>query len=75
MLAFQLVFFFNFFCSLLRGKKAPKNPWQANTLEWTAESPPPHGNWAELPTRLPRPLRVQRAGPQARTTGRRTSPR
>ena len=21
-----------------------------NTLEWTAESPPPHGNWAELPS-------------------------
>ena len=19
------------------------------TLEWTAESPPPHGNWSELP--------------------------
>ena len=23
------------------------NPWKANTLEWTTESPPPHGNWPE----------------------------
>jgi cytochrome c oxidase subunit 1 len=45
MLAFQVVFFLNLFLSLRSGKKAPKNPWQANTLEWTAESPPPHGNW------------------------------
>jgi cytochrome c oxidase subunit 1 len=25
------------------------NPWKSTTLEWTAASPPPHGNWAELP--------------------------
>src|SRR5215471_8514435 len=49
MLAFQFVFFINLAKSLIAGKKAPKNPWRANTLEWTAESPPPHGNWAELP--------------------------
>jgi cytochrome c oxidase subunit 1 len=49
MLAFQLVFFINLVKSLVSGKKAGKNPWRANTLEWTAESPPPHGNWAELP--------------------------
>jgi len=49
MLAFQAVFFINLAKSLIAGKKAPKNPWRANTLEWTAESPPPHGNWAELP--------------------------
>jgi cytochrome c oxidase subunit I len=49
MLAFQVVFFINLAKSLIAGKKAPKNPWRANTLEWTAESPPPHGNWAELP--------------------------
>ena len=37
--------------SMFRGPKAGKNPWQANTLEWTADSPPPHGNWPkELPT-------------------------
>jgi cytochrome c oxidase subunit 1 len=50
MLAFQVVFLFNFVWSLRRGPKAGKNPWLANTLEWTADSPPPHGNWKELPT-------------------------
>jgi cytochrome c oxidase subunit 1 len=50
MLAFQVVFLFNFFWSLRRGQKAGRNPWQANTLEWTTESPPPHGNWKQLPT-------------------------
>jgi len=52
MLVFQVVFFFNFIKSLLAGEKAGKNPWNANTLEWTTISPPPHGNWPveELPT-------------------------
>ena len=26
------------------------NPWRATTLEWTIPSPPPHGNFAEMPT-------------------------
>jgi cytochrome c oxidase subunit 1 len=50
MLAFQLFFFLNVIISLRNGKKAGKNPWKSNTLEWTTESPPGHGNWAELPT-------------------------
>ena len=52
MLAFQLVFFYNVIVSWMRGEKAGKNPWKANTLEWSTESPPPHGNWPvdELPT-------------------------
>jgi cytochrome c oxidase subunit 1 len=50
MLAFQVIFIWNFFYSLFKGEKAPLNPWNSNTLEWTAESPPPHGNWKELPT-------------------------
>ena len=45
--AAQLVFIYNFCSSLYRGKKAERNPWQANTLEWGAPSPPPHGNWGE----------------------------
>jgi cytochrome c oxidase subunit 1 len=49
MLGAQVIFLYNFFVSLRRGEKASRNPWQANTLEWTAESPPPHGNWPELP--------------------------
>ena len=50
MLAFQVVFLINFIVSMFAGKKADKNPWKANTLEWSADSPPPHGNWPELPT-------------------------
>ena len=52
MLAFQLIFFFNMIKSLMSGEKAGNNPWKANTLEWTTESPPPHGNWPpeNLPT-------------------------
>ncbi len=45
MLAFQLVFFYNCYKSWRSGQKAPRNPWKANSLEWTTESPPPHGNW------------------------------
>jgi len=47
----QIVFFVNFFWSLFAGKKAPQNPWNSNTLEWAAATPPPHGNWGStLPT-------------------------
>src|SRR2546425_3596620 len=35
----------NFFWSMFAGKVAGKNPWHANTLEWEAPSPPPHGNF------------------------------
>jgi len=50
LIAFQFVFVFNFFWSMFKGKKADANPWLANTLEWQAPSPPPHGNFAEMPT-------------------------
>ncbi len=43
----QIPFVINFFWSLFAGKEAGRNPWQANTLEWSAPSPPPHGNWGE----------------------------
>ena len=46
----QLVFVFNIFYSLFRGEKAPANPWNSNTLEWTIASPAGHGNYAEIPT-------------------------
>jgi cytochrome c oxidase subunit 1 len=47
----QLVFLYNFFHSMYRGKPAPANPWRANTLEWTTPIVPPHGNWpGEVPT-------------------------
>jgi len=45
MLLFQIPFFVNFVRSVRGGEKAGKNPWRSNTLEWTTESPPPHGNW------------------------------
>ena len=50
LLAFQIIFLINFFGSMLKGKKAEMNPWKSNTLEWTVPSPPPHGNFAEMPT-------------------------
>jgi cytochrome c oxidase subunit I len=46
----QIVFIVNFFWSLFAGKVAAANPWQANTLEWTTSSPPPHENFATIPT-------------------------
>jgi cytochrome c oxidase subunit 1 len=49
LLVFQNPFFLNFFMSMKNGKVAGNNPWKANTLEWQAPSPPPHGNFAELP--------------------------
>ena len=48
--AFQLVFFWNFFYSIFKGKKAPMNPWRSTTLEWTAPVEHIHGNWpGEIP--------------------------
>tara|TARA_B100001939_G_scaffold330439_1_gene327603 strand:- start:197 stop:1945 length:1749 start_codon:yes stop_codon:yes gene_type:complete len=48
---FQFIFIFNFFYSIFKGTKASKNPWQANTLEWTTPVERIHGNWpGELPT-------------------------
>ncbi len=45
----QIPFVVNFFWSLWAGKLAGRNPWQANTLEWTTPSPPPHGNFEAIP--------------------------
>jgi cytochrome c oxidase subunit 1 len=46
----------------VQGPEGAGNPWNANTLEWTCPSPPPHGNFGRTcPDRLPRPVRVQRA--------------
>jgi cytochrome c oxidase subunit 1 len=47
----QFIFAFNFFYSMYRGKKSIQNPWESNTLEWTAPVEHLHGNWpGELPT-------------------------
>lgn len=47
----QLVFLFNFFYSMFWGRKAPQNPWESNSLEWTTPAGiPGHGNWpGEIP--------------------------
>ena len=49
--AAQLLFIYNLISSARLGKKAEKNPWKANSLEWqTPEMPPAHGNWGkEMP--------------------------
>jgi cytochrome c oxidase subunit I len=49
-IAFQTVFLYNFIYSLFKGPLAEANPWRANTLEWLAPSPPPHGNFAVMPS-------------------------
>ncbi len=43
--ASQLIFAFNFIYSIFLGTPCGRNPWKANTLEWTAPSPPGHGNF------------------------------
>ena len=45
----QIIFAINFFWSMKKGKKAGDNPWDSNGLEWACPSPPPHGNFAEVP--------------------------
>ena len=48
----QLLYVGNLIHSYFYGKKAPANPWGANSLEWcTPDTPPGHGNWGDkLPT-------------------------
>jgi cytochrome c oxidase subunit 1 len=47
----QFIFLYNLFTSLAKDKKPleTKNPWNSSTLEWTADSPPPHGNFKTYP--------------------------
>ncbi len=47
----QVLFIINFFYSIFSGRKLTvKNPWGANTLEWTTPIEAGHGNW---PGKLP----------------------
>jgi len=50
--ALQILFVINFFYSIWAGKKVTvRNPWGANTLEWTTPIRPGHGNWpGKIPT-------------------------
>jgi cytochrome c oxidase subunit I len=49
--AVQLLFLFNFFYSIWKGRKVrTMNPWGSTTLEWTTPIRPGHGNWVgEIP--------------------------
>lgn len=49
--AAQLMFVFNFFYSIFKGRKVTTtNPWSSTTLEWTTPINPGHGNWiGEIP--------------------------
>src|SRR5215813_8567857 len=44
-----LTFVFNLGRSILRGRPAGSDPWDAWTLEWSTTSPPPEYNFATLP--------------------------
>jgi len=45
-----LVFMVNVIRSMSAGRQAGGDPWDARTLEWLTPSPPPHYNFAEIPT-------------------------
>jgi len=49
--AVQLLFVFNFFYSIFKGRRVTtQNPWGATSLEWTTPINPGHGNWeGEIP--------------------------
>ena len=62
----QVAFLFNFFYSIFKGKKAPQNPWEANTLEWTTPVEHLHGNWpGEIPTVYRWPYDYSKPGAEA----------
>jgi len=46
---FQIPFIINFFASIKWGTVVDRNPWDATTLEWSAPSPPGHGNFLTEP--------------------------
>ena len=59
-LAFGLVLIFgNLIRSIFRGERAPANPWQGKTLEWTVPSPPAAENFAVLPVVSERPYNYE----------------
>ena len=48
--------------SLLRGERAPRNPWHATGLEWLTASPPPKENFERVPTVTTGPYRYHADG-------------
>jgi cytochrome c oxidase subunit 1 len=45
-----LVFMYNVWVTIKRGKPAGNDPWDGRTLEWTIPSPPPEYNFETVPT-------------------------
>ena len=41
----QLLFIYNYFVSMRRGRPASENPWDSAGLEWSTPVHPGHGNW------------------------------
>lgn len=50
LLGAQAIFVVNFFYGIFFGKRAPANPWEVGTLEWSVPSPPPYHNFDSVPT-------------------------
>ncbi|MFC7440720.1 cytochrome c oxidase subunit I [Laceyella putida] len=44
-----LAFIFNIWLTFKKGAKAPADPWNGRTLEWSISSPPPEYNFAQTP--------------------------
>ncbi len=45
MVCSQIIFAINFIGSMFKGNPVGRNPWGSNGLEWSAPSPPGHGNF------------------------------
>jgi cytochrome c oxidase subunit 1 len=63
----QFLLLGNFFHSMFYGKKVGRNPWGANGLEWSAPSPPGHGNFDVPPVCYRGPYEY--SGPEAVALG------
>jgi cytochrome c oxidase subunit 1 len=50
MMLAQLLFIYNVVMGMRTGEVVGNNPYNANSLEWVAPSPPGHGNFETLPT-------------------------
>jgi cytochrome c oxidase subunit I len=62
-----LVTVYNVFASIRKGRLAPPDPWQANTLEWFTPSPPPPHNFDVTPrVRSLEPMKDYRRAVQER---------
>lgn len=44
-----LYMIYNLVISIKKGEDAPANPWNASTLEWQIDSPPPLENFKNIP--------------------------